>query len=649
MKFEYDFELMKNQKHASVMASGIAFDVGQTCNGDALFFSIGTDNVLYVASEVSGSRGTGWTPGDLSSILSASHSDAAVVAKSFAVAQNSEKSSNIDIALVLTVNGADFLYLSTGNSDDPHAWTNIPWALVPFDATGVTAPLPLIISDVYLMQIPSPGSGAYTLTCFVDILRDPNDPIQVLDRYFIQPHSSPHWCPHPLAADLLAGSISSCLGHRTRDRVPGIYTFGMIGTTKELLFTPQFNFFSPLSPPNPSRLTVPSGATAICSALNGEGNTNLFVAAPSGLFLFAPNNQHDRAHPIQVSSNDIFNNVSALSALTVGLRTTVWGVNAQGDLFQLFCHAGKESQPSAWSVPVPICIGARQFAFYLNQANDATSIIFVQLANGHLLQLSQDPVTTSWNQRNILLPPTSINDVKEYNSFTTHIQVTDDYGCNAPNVPVKLTSTSLVTVYINDAYYVLSPNIAFNVTADETGTVTVIQETQSLASACFRISAPSDSLEVFADINPVSKAIETLGTIKSGDDLASVQITTADGVHQPLVPSSTSPNDISAVARFINHVVKVFATLPSDGSAKTKAETPSETVHILESCGLSFSQSGVTYHEYDRSPGFHGFSDATNILDVAAGDLFQWFKDSYNVVENFIVQESEGFTFILNH
>jgi hypothetical protein len=52
-------ELMKNQKHASVMSPDTNFAVLQTADGDSIFFSTGTDHVLYVTREVRQSQ-TGW-------------------------------------------------------------------------------------------------------------------------------------------------------------------------------------------------------------------------------------------------------------------------------------------------------------------------------------------------------------------------------------------------------------------------------------------------------------------------------------------------------------------------------------------------------------------------------------------------------------
>jgi hypothetical protein len=143
MKIAFESELMENQTHAVVMAPDQAFEVLQCQDGGSLFFSIGTDHIFYLTREVTATK-TGWNKVDLSSALKAQHGGAAVAAKAFNVAQNAQTQA-IDLALVLTAGGADFLYLSLGNANTAASWAQgIQWAVVPFDA-GVTPPNPFTL------------------------------------------------------------------------------------------------------------------------------------------------------------------------------------------------------------------------------------------------------------------------------------------------------------------------------------------------------------------------------------------------------------------------------------------------------------------------------------------------------------------------
>ena len=610
MKISFESELMKNRKHAVVMAPDRAFDVLQTPAGDALFFSVGTDGVFYLTREVS-QTATGWNRIDLSTALSAAHGGVPVTAKSFAVAQNAGTRA-VDMALVVTVGGQDFLHLSLGNDNTDAGWATPPgWTVVPFDAGQ--APAPLTIADVFVANI----GGAETI--FADVIRTPGDPLRLLDRYYITPGSGQQWNLHKLAADLAAGSIASCLGQRADDPVPGIYTFGTIGGRQELIFTPQYNFFRPAAPPSPARLTLPAGASAIASALDATGASCLFVAAAGGLSVFTPGNQHDQSAPVQVIPGGAFAGAAVLAAATDGGRTAVWGLNPQGQLCYAACAAGSEADPAAWSHPVPLVPAAEQFAFFLN-LDAGSNVLFAHVDGTELVRLSQDPVTTGWSQRSILLPPTAPDDMVEQDTFTTHIQVTDDNRVPAPNATLSLTAASPVSVYLNDVYHQLSPSVPVQVNTDTTGTLTVVQETGTISGVCFRVTLP-DAPAVVADINPMSKAQATLAAVKSGDDLAAVQVTGSDGSSRPLVPATVPASDRDAAASSLAQLATISGGLPADGS-RQQAASPAAAGGI--------------------APRALAPADLGSSIAVAAGDFFRWLGQAATDVEDFVVQEAEG-------
>lgn len=658
---------MKNQKQAVVMAPDLLFEVLQSSDGDALFFSIGTDNVFYLTREVT-QTATGWNKLDLSSALSFQHGGAAVAAKTFSVTQNAGTMA-VDLALVVTAGGQDHLYLSLGHANTDAAWASgVDWTAVPFDA-GHT-PATLTIADVFVMNIPVPG-GDPVENIFADVVRTPGDPLKLLDRYYIAPGEPPQWNLHKLAADLAAGSISSCLGQRTDDPVPGIYTFGTINGVPELIFTPQYNYFQPKLAPSPARLALPAGASAIASALDGSGTTSLFVAATGGLFLFTPDNQHDKATPVHVVSNGLVAGASALAAATSAGRTAVWGVDPQGNLFYVTCAAGSEANPAAWSNPVPLLPAAEGFAFYLN-LGAGNNVVFAHVDGQNLIQLIQDPVTTDWRQRSILLPSTAINDVVEYNSFTTHIKVTDDNGLVVPNTAVAVTATSPVSVYLNDVYHLLSPTVPVNTTTDAIGVLTVVQETQSLAAVCFRVTVagtPAGSPAVVADINPMSNALGILSNVTGGDSLAAVAFTNAKGQSQKLLSDSVSTDDRNAAGTAIHKFMQINPGLPADGSRLSPQAVPQTAARAVTGAkpaaaaapkvwGLSFTGGKMRYYEGEAAirhfgprvtavhsalaGGAPAAKGAGADIAVAAGDMFSWLRQAYNEVTGFAVTEAEG-------
>ncbi|MFI9553321.1 hypothetical protein [Nonomuraea endophytica] len=627
MKISFDSELMENHKAAVVMAPDQAFEVLQSQDGDALFFSIGTDDVCYLTREVTETP-TGWNRIDLSSGLSARNGGAPVTAKAFAVTQNAQTLA-VDLALAVTVNGADVLYLSLGNANTDAAWADgVTWTAVPFDAG--TAPDPLTIADVSIMN----GPGTVE-NIFVDILRRPGDSLELLDRYYITPGGSPQWNPHRLAADFAANSVVNCLGQRENDPIPGIYTFGMISSEPQLLFTPQYNYFDPKNAPDPARLTPPAGTSTIAAALNGSGVTNLFVSAADGLYVFTPDNQHDKATPVQIVAGSLLAGAGTLAAASDAEGTAVWALGPQGALCYVRCAAGSEADPDAWSAPVPLLPSAERFAFFLN-LGAGNNVLFADLDGQDLVQLTQDPVTTDWLQRSILLPATDPDDVITYNTFTTHIAVTDDDGLAAPYTNVAVTATSPVSVYLDEVYHLLSPAVPVNTTTDATGVLTVVQETQSLAAVCFRVVL-TDTPGVVADVNPMSNAIATLNAVQTGDDLRAVVVTNADGSQAPLVPSGVSTADSDSAAKALAQFMNISSGLPQDGSRQRPDDSATRKAAAPRVWGLSFTGGGLTYHE-----GAEAQAGGASAIAVAMGDFFSWLEDCFDDVVNFVVQEAEG-------
>ncbi|KAJ5204370.1 uncharacterized protein N7498_005249 [Penicillium cinerascens] len=188
----------------------------------------------------------------------------------------------LDMAGIIKIDSVDSLYICLGHSTYENGWEDgITWTL----------------------------NGMAVENIFVDIRRDPNHNVGLLDRYYIQPGGSPHWVARPIQIDLIEGSIMCCLGHRSLDcGVPGIYTLGMIGSEIELVYIPQMNPFRHDAPPTPTILNVPTGASCISSALitlqnNPDvGSTKLFIAGTDGFYLFTPEDQKENVDSLRLAS-----------------------------------------------------------------------------------------------------------------------------------------------------------------------------------------------------------------------------------------------------------------------------------------------------------------------------------------------------------
>ena len=627
------------------------FQVIQTPTGDSIFFSLGTDNILYATREVQ-SKPTGWTRLDLSSKLSSTQGGAAIKAKAFAVSQNLDTLA-FDLALAVTANGTDYLYLSLGNLNTDASWAkSVPWTLIPFDdSSRASGTKTLTIADVYLVNLPN---TAQAQTCFVDIWRSPpaSNPLKLLDRYYILPNGSPRWHLQQLAIDLAAGSISSCLGRRTKDRVGGIYTFGTIGGTPELIYVPQYNPFRPAEAPSPARLSIPAGTKSMATSIDLDGHSNLFVSGSSGLFVFTPDEQDDGSTAVQIITSSIVANASELSAMTAGGYTVVWGLNPQRTLFYSKCFAGSEADPTAWSAPIPLVLNVESFSFYAN-TGAGNNVLFAHVTGQQIVQLTQDPVTSNWIKRQILLPTTDVSHMVEFNGFTTRLEIIGDNGLQQKDVDVVLTATSPVSVFINDVYYVLSSDVPITIKSDATGAITIIQQSDTLAVVFYRATLGS-SPNVAVDINPASKALSKLFTIQSEDSLNNVKVTRQDGSVQPLVPSSVPAPDRKAAASALQKFAQISQGLPADGSrqssmvAARSSTTPAPSMFQMTCyCSVSVTDaftlgkvvmalsvndtadgSGLQLHPQPAAAHARMLATSVNTLLVDAGDFFTMLGNS---------------------
>ncbi|GKZ38055.1 hypothetical protein AbraIFM66950_009969 [Aspergillus brasiliensis] len=619
-----DSELMKNQKYASVMDPAHQFDVMQNPDGTSLFFSIGADEVLYATRETTASQ-TGWVKYDISSSLAARYGEKTIAATQFAVTQSPNFTSRVDLALVTRVNGNDNLYLALDIPNTPETWQNFShlWVDASFDAQGRAPPLPFTIADVYLMNIPKTG-----VLCFADVIRNPADNTQVVDRYYIDVDSFPKWTFHPLPDDISAGSVVSCLGKRPEDPIGGIYTFGFIGVNKGLIYTPAATKEKPF--PESIHLEIPPDAATIASMLDSSGNTFLFFVWPvaPAIWVFTPDQQYNGAHARVaaesqfISTTRILYDTNTLTATRTGERTVLWGRNAGSELYSLSCPSGSETNVNAWSNPVPICYGVFQFAHYLNAYKGAAnSVIFAQTSDSQLMQLTQNPKTSIWAERSVLLPGENVNSMVEFYSYTSHIKVVDVNGMGIPNLQVSLSSSSPISVNINEVYSVLRPDETVQTSTNSSGAVTIIEETQTLAGTTINVTVRANGQEMIRIVDPHENACQRLSTIKSYDGLRAATVTDSNGVTKPLVPfSSVSKDQLTFAADEFTKLLDIKSKLTVNGAAQAKSELMADGP---AKGGLSIPEGG-------------------SWIKLLWGDLVRWFKKAFNSVKRAYSQIVDG-------
>lgn len=650
-----DSELMKNQHHGVEIGTPKDFQVLRTADEDAIFFSIGSDDIFYVTREIQ--RSSDWIRTDMSSSLRGKIGDEGK-AKSFVVSQN-PVTLVIDLALVMTIKGNDLLYLSRNNPASTENWAHgVTWTSVPFKSDS-PAPSPFTIADMYMLSKVD-EDGLELLTWFVDIVKSPGSAFKTIERYYIQPVADTmEWQNHPLPHEVTAGSISSCLGRREDDIVDGIYTLGKIGQSQSLVFTPMRNPWDPDLPPASARLQVPPGTTAISSCATEHRLTNLFVAGDGGLYCYKADQQKEGAQPSliipssPVCNTNTFAKATCLRSITIGSQTAVWGLNDQGQLLYATCPAGQENECKKWSPPIQIASDVDQFAFYLNQKT-TTNVIFALNSDLNMTQLVQDAEKSTWIKRSITLPPTNVDQMIEVMTFTTHVKCTDKMGSPAYGAPVTISSEQGAPLRINNVYRKLNPGSPIEIKADGTGSITIVQETESLSAICFTLSSGDQTLQV----DPHSNIALRLSEIKSGNDLSNVRITDLEGNEKPLVPSDVSEYNRKAIAECVPRLLEMRSNLPIDGSRDTTALTKdngeadlwgvvsdANQLHFYEGKDLELRKLGSSVGPEGYAT-FCSASLATRStlieLVTSAADLFSFLKSTWDDVQAFFVKPLQG-------
>lgn len=619
-KITYSSELMVNFRKSTTVAPQQKFQALQTPDGYALLFSIGTDHVCYVTQQSPGLP-TGWQQVDLSSRLSAIHNNRPVIAKTFAVSQNLV-SKKFSIALAITVDGKDYLYLSLGNLTltDNSIPLQLSWTAAPYDDPDHPGLSP-IIEHLYIAQ------GKKEEFLVVDISRRNFEKAatELLERYYIDQRKPGNraWNNMARGGDVQA-DVSSRLGRRAGDKVDGIYSLGTIGNETQLLYAQVYNPKDRYAPPFVGRFQMPPGATAIAVADTGAFTTDLFVAADRSLYFFAAYNQDNDAAGQRLLSSDLFANVTQLYAYASNDIYVVWGLNQANQVFYTSCRRSDILQPQHWTIPMPILSGVTQVSPYLNAAD--TSNTFFAIAGNKFQKAVQSTMTSLWDFQDIALQAPPNTKAEKYSSYTTRIQLTDEEDRILPDTALKIRSSSRSTVYINQLYYVLTPE-AITVRTDVYGCITVVEAVQDLSGVRLFVKQENGA-EI--EINPMDKPFKKLARLDSAGKLKDAAIEHHDGTTKKLISSEATDDDLQEVARANASLSNVYNNV-SRNALKHAPHGSNLLVMSMPPTGNKMYLEGV---------GFTNFVDVGNIfrwLETGVSHIIQLVHDTASNVWRFVV------------
>lgn len=626
MKIINETELMKNQKASSVVMPDKQFEALQTIEGNTLLFSIGTDNILYCTREVPGDM-HGWVRVDLSSLLSAAcYNGATVSAKTFDIAQDLSNVNTVDIALVVTVNGKDHLHLATGFTNTLANWAagTPSFTQYPFDDYKNPSFAALPISDVLIAD----GNGSQFI--IADVIS--NTTTQTISRYYIDTSKTAYvdsngtgyaWVPHNLSIDLQAGQVTTLLGCGPSDgpnnggsNIGGVYVLGKIGNTPQLMYAPTYNYADPAMIQNPTIINLPAGTDASHMAIGlsapaaNAPYSDLFFATNGRLHFLANANQIDaetsKPTPVSVYQHSLFQDIQSMHVSNWNNNIVIWGQSLVTDgsgtsqLFIMEGVAGQETNTDAWSCPVPLLFNVENSASYVNNnysadsaidsvngnAYGSCSVLFAHQADGSLVQLFQDPITTAWQQRSLLTVPNDYTVMYETTTYTSHINITDDNNVPRGSIPVSIWASSPCSVFVNNVYTALDNANALQTTADELGIINITQPVDTIGGISYYISVQDPvTKQVYNEaINPVLGTMASLGSNvpdSAHDYLGKVQVTDELGNSTPLVSSSISGSQTTAASANIYTVCQQNANVNKDGLV-TGQSWPGTTVSAAE-------------------------------------------------------------------
>ncbi|MFT3704314.1 MAG: hypothetical protein QM802_18240 [Agriterribacter sp.] len=647
-------ELMKNQKHAVLMAPDKQFEVLQTQEGNALFFSIGTDGIFYVTREIPQDV-QGWSKFDLSTVLSGSP----VKAVSFDVAQNIA-AGTIDIALAVSINGQYQLYTALALPNTDAAWNaavtagKINFTSLPFDDTTYPSYSALPIADVYVSKVGN------TKMVVADIQKDAST--GAIFRYFVDPTkkimgNNLAWNPRDPGGNFTAGTIQSALGRKDGAPVDGMYTFGTIGGTPQLIYNPLYFIDNKKIAPKVSRLEVDPGSTAMALSANSDNLTDVFVAANGGLWFLDCEDQDDETPLDNVYSHPLFSGVKSLHVNNNGTNTIVWALNQQGQIFYMTAAAGSEDDQSAWSYPMVILEQVEGVATYVHSTKDHI-VIFANTQDQGLIRLTQDPASSKWTQRKILLPTADYTDIVKDYTFTTHIELTDDQKQPLPNQDITISASSTSSVYINNIYHQLFAQQPLTITTDAASVITIVQAIDSLGGITFTLTDGTSRVYV----NPLETLIDKLKNV-TGDDL-NKQVYDENGTPTQLTTNLDSDTR-SEIATYIQNFIALNGNLNPDGTpvadnslsatqlssgttllgmnlskgkavvytseqeAAAKGVTPVLNKAAAPAMSLAASNGAIDYEDG---------ADLTNSVLILAGDGWNWLKKEFGNIERWEIR-----------
>ncbi len=366
----------------------------------------------------------------------------------------------------------------------------------------------------------------------------------------------------PLACNFTTIKSVAC-GRAVKQRVDGVYIFGLYGDSEQLLYTPVSNPYGSL-PPSPLRLGVPEkgiDAVGLCHFDSAQNeNTHLF-AAGNGVLYFYPHDKQYDCNRIEYSNYekviesscyaDVLKIVSYIDKNNSCLY--VWVLNRSGVLSYIYATVSEDG--SLQWIDTPIVFKEHIKYFDISENN-------IVLCNSKelLFGTRSKECGLSFSSVNI---DTKLDVLSKQRSFATRIMV------DSSSEKIRLKSETPISAYVNNKYYRFTD---ITVDPDLYGGVDVVQVADGLIPEPFEvqrvkydntkdtgeeenISEVYDEGTVTETLNyfPGQKAYEMLLELNEPDKLKSAKIYDIHGNYKFLA-SDLNDEQINQAADVINQI-----------------------------------------------------------------------------------------------
>ena len=547
-KFNVSTELLEQFKEMQFITSEKDI-IGMCGDNTQCLYSIGDNGDLNLFCQAD-NKATGWEKITISEGISTLNKNEITTIKHFC-AQKKEKKFHV-VAIGNHDNKDDLFISSTEDQKNPK------WEKIEFDDPSVQMSC---IKNVFTCSYQDKFAT----------IADIEQPNGHINRYYInnsqEINNEKKWAPHPLPADY-DNTVNTCMGRKKNETIPGTYTFGNLGTTQQIIYTPLFNIFDPNIPPTSVRINIPTKIDVMTTQKTKDDYTNLFLCGNGKLYVSKFDNQKDGSEAVQIVESDEFYGVKNLHAYRVDKFQTivVWGLNAVGNLFYCHCNETCIDDPNCWSKLFIHLENVAYYCAYFNEITGAGNLITYH-NDGSVFLRTQAAFLSQWDHFSISLPTSGKS--QKFNSYTTKITVTDENGKTCPNKEFWLESSDYYSVYINNLNHTLNKD-PIKVKTDSKGVIKIVQHASSLSSCEFTIyENENNDISEKIHITPSDHVTDKLIALNTEASIKNAKIIHGDGSSEYLVGKDINGDLITAVAK----------TMPYMANAKKAFQNPDLAMH----------------------------------------------------------------------